>query len=46
MVKNAQNRLVTELSGILILSNSLGWTIEFDGKTITSQEDLQQKFKG
>lgn len=46
MVKNAQNRLVTELSGILILSNSLGWTIEFDGETITSEEDLQQKFKG
>lgn len=45
MVKNAQNRLVSELSGILILSNSLGWTLEFEGEIITSQGDLQQQFK-
>ena len=29
---NAKNRLVTELSKMLILTNSLGWTLMYDGK--------------
>lgn len=46
MVKNAQNRLVAELSGLLVLSNTLGWRIQYDGEIITTEQDLQRKFKG
>jgi hypothetical protein len=46
MVKNAQNRLVAELSGLLVLSNTLGWRIQYDGEIITTEQDLQNKFKG
>jgi hypothetical protein len=28
---NAQNRLVSELSKFLILTNSLGWTLKHEG---------------
>lgn len=30
---NAQNRLIGELSKILILTNTMGWTLRYDGKT-------------
>jgi hypothetical protein len=41
VVKNAQNRLLSELSQIYILSNSFGWTLEYDGSEITNESDLQ-----
>ena len=31
---NAQNRLLSELSKILILTNTMGWTLKYDGQTI------------
>ena len=34
---NAQNRLISELSKILILTNSLGWKLEYNGKTVSEQ---------
>lgn len=34
---NAQNRLVSELSKILILTNSMGWTLQYKGKTFDNQ---------
>lgn len=40
---NAQNRLVSELSKILILTNSMGWTLKYEGKTIQSESDLNPK---
>jgi len=40
---NAQNRLVSELSKVLILTNSMGWTLKYDGKTIQSESDLNPK---
>lgn len=38
---NAQNRLLSELSKFYILTNSLGWTLEYNDTTITSNEALQ-----
>lgn len=40
---NAQNRLVSELSKVLILTSSMGWTLKYDGKTIQSESDLNPK---
>ncbi|MEH6682250.1 MAG: DUF4230 domain-containing protein [Sediminicola sp.] len=38
---NAENRLVSELSKFLILTNSLGWTLEYGNITIGEMEDLK-----
>lgn len=43
---NAKNRLVSELSKMLILTNSLGWTLRYDGKVIDSETALSEKIKG
>lgn len=40
---NAQNRLISELSKILILTNSLGWTLEYQGETIQNEQDFNLK---
>jgi len=42
---NAQNRLISELSKILILTNSMGWTLRYDGKTIERENDLKTNLK-
>lgn len=34
---NARNRLISELSKILILTNSLGWKLEYNGETVSEQ---------
>tara|TARA_R110002020_G_scaffold475959_1_gene714946 strand:- start:23374 stop:24000 length:627 start_codon:yes stop_codon:yes gene_type:complete len=38
---NAENRLVSELSKFLILTNSLGWTLEYGNITIGEMEDFK-----
>jgi len=38
--KNAQNRLISELSKFYILTNSLGWTLQYREVTIQSGESL------
>lgn len=38
---NAQNRLISELAKFYILTNSLGWTLEYNENPIQSSEDLQ-----
>ena len=38
---NAQNRLISELSKFYILTSSLGWTLQFEGNSIKSSDDLQ-----
>lgn len=40
MVANAQNRLVSELAKFYILTNSMGWTLEYNNMPINNQEDL------
>lgn len=42
---NAQNRLISELSKILILTNSMGWKLQYDGKEIQSEADLSNDLK-
>jgi lipopolysaccharide export LptBFGC system permease protein LptF len=42
---NAQNRLISELSKILILTNTMGWTLKYEGKVIESEKDFGQKIK-
>jgi lipopolysaccharide export LptBFGC system permease protein LptF len=43
--KNAQNRLISELSKILILTNTMGWKLKYEGKVIESEKDFGQKIK-
>lgn len=40
---NAQNRLISELSKMLILTNSLGWTLVYQGNIISKEADLKLK---
>ena len=40
--KNAKNRLISELAKFYILTNSLGWTLEYNENPINSSEALQQ----
>lgn len=42
---NAQNRLITELSKILILTNTMGWKLQYNGKTIESEKELSTDLK-
>lgn len=37
---NAQNRLLSELSKILILTNTMGWTLQYNGQTV-NQESME-----
>lgn len=38
LVANAQNRLIAELQKLYILTNSMGWTLRYNGATIASEE--------
>ena len=38
---NAKNRLISELSKMLIVTNSLGWTLIYKGNTISTDTDLK-----
>ena len=42
---NAQNRLISELSKILILTNTMGWKLQYNGKVIGDEKELQQDLK-
>ena len=39
--KNAQNRLLSELQKLYILTNSMGWTLVYNSQHIASEKDLQ-----
>jgi lipopolysaccharide export LptBFGC system permease protein LptF len=43
---NAKNRLISELSKMLILTNTMGWKLQYEGKVISNESDLNQKIKG
>lgn len=43
---NAKNRLISELSKILILTNTMGWKLQYEGKIIEKESDFNQKLKG
>jgi lipopolysaccharide export LptBFGC system permease protein LptF len=42
---NAQNRLISELSKILILTNTMGWKLQYEGVIIENEKDFGQKIK-
>ncbi|MNS56077.1 hypothetical protein D3C86_772520 [compost metagenome] len=42
---NAQNRLISELSKMLILTNTMGWKLRYGGKVIESEKDFVQQIK-
>jgi lipopolysaccharide export LptBFGC system permease protein LptF len=42
---NAQNRLISELSKLLMTTSQLGWTLKYEGKVIESEKDFGQKIK-
>lgn len=43
---NAKNRLVTELSNMLILTKSMGWKLQYNGEQIKTESDFEAKIKG
>lgn len=43
---NAKNRLVSELSNMLLLTKSMGWKLQYDGEVINSESDFAEKVKG
>jgi len=40
---NAKNRFLSELSKMLVLTNSMGWTLKYDGQEIKSENDFELK---
>ncbi len=38
---NAKNRLISELAKFYILTNSLGWTLEYQSQPITNSQDIK-----
>jgi lipopolysaccharide export LptBFGC system permease protein LptF len=42
---NAQNRLISELSILLITTSQLGWTLKYEGKVIESEKDFGKQIK-
>ena len=42
---NAQNRLISELSKMLILTNSMGWKLQYEGNIIVKESDFSSKIK-
>ena len=42
---NAQNRLISELSKLLILTSNMGWKLEYNGQVIENEKDLDQGLK-
>lgn len=41
LVTNAENRLISELQKIYLLTNSMGWRLQYKTTTITAENDLQ-----
>ncbi len=42
---NAENRLVSELSKILILTNSMGWTLKYNENVVGNEQELGTTIK-
>ncbi|GAB5401540.1 MAG: DUF4230 domain-containing protein [Aureisphaera sp.] len=42
LTDNAQNRLISELQKIYILTNSMGWTLQYNGETLDSEESFSE----
>ena len=42
---NAKNRLISELSKILIVTSSMGWKLKYEGEVVNNPNEFQQKLK-
>lgn len=42
---NARNRLVSELAKVLILTNSMGWTLEYKNQVIENEKQIGETIK-
>ena len=42
---NAQNRLISELSKLLITTSQLGWTLKYEGKVVETEKDFGKQIK-
>ncbi|HBY69386.1 MAG TPA: hypothetical protein DEG69_17545 [Flavobacteriaceae bacterium] len=42
LVTNAENRLISELQKIYILTNSMGWTLQYQNQPVESEADLER----
>ncbi len=42
---NATNRLISELSKLLIVTNSMGWKLEYNGEVVNSNQEFNNKIK-
>ncbi len=42
LVTNAENRLISELQKIYILTNSMGWTLQYQQQRIEAEEDFRK----
>ncbi len=42
LVTNAENRLISELQKIYILTSSMGWTLQYQSETIEDEADLEK----
>jgi len=45
LTKNAQNRLISELQKIYILTNSMGWVLQYRGKMVETESDFSFPLK-
>ena len=43
--KNAENRLIAELSNIYVAVNTLGWTLKYDTTEINDSQELRNILK-
>ena len=42
LVTNAENRLISELQKIYILTSSMGWTLQYQSEPIEDEADLEK----
>jgi glycerol-3-phosphate cytidylyltransferase-like family protein len=41
LMKNAENRLISELQKLCVLTNSMGWTLQYNQQNLNSSEEFQ-----
>lgn len=42
LLTNAQNRLISELQKLYILTNTMGWTLQYNNEEFTSEAELEE----
>ena len=42
LLSNAQNRLISELQKLYILTSTMGWTLQYNNEKFTSEAELEE----